>query len=120
MDKQKKAFTINVLRRGSYKWYGRWQAEKRSHLPELKKYYCEECGTICKKKDTQMDHIEPVIPLNKTTEDTPLDEIADRMYCSPEGFQRLCKPCHADKTASEVGIRKEPRSKKRTKKKNNT
>lgn len=101
MDKAKKTFTINVLRRGSYKWPGRWLAEKRSHLPEIKKYYCESCGLVCKKKDTQMDHIIPVIPTNQNTHDVSLDVIADRVYCSPEGFQRLCKECHRDKTNAE-------------------
>jgi hypothetical protein len=110
MDKAKKTFTINVLRRGSYKWPGRWLAEKRSALGGGY-YYCEnpECGLIVKKKETQMDHILPVIPMDKGTEKTSLDEIADRMYCSPEGFARLCIPCHSEKTNREGIIRMDNR-----------
>lgn len=119
MDKAKKTFIINsVLRRGTYKWWGRWKAEKRSHLPEIKKYYCEQCGIVSKKKDTQLDHIEPVIPVDKTTDTMTLDEIADRMFPHMEGWQRLCKPCHALKTANENRQRpgSEPKPKKPSKK----
>lgn len=117
MDKAKKSFVINVLRRGTYRWPGRWKAEKRSHLPEEKRYYCEECGLVCRKKDTQMDHILPVIPVEKSTETTTLDEIAERMYPFTEGWQRLCKECHKVKTDAENAQRREPVSKPRAKKK---
>lgn len=115
MDKQKKAFIINVLRRGTYKWYGRWTAEKRSHLRDLKRYFCEECGEICRKKDTQMDHVLPVIPVEGTED---LNVIADRMYPPPEGWRRLCKPCHKLKTDAENVHRRgnKPKKKKSRKK----
>lgn len=120
MDKAKRTFIINnVLRRGTYRWWGRWKAEQRSHIPALKKYFCESCGTIAKrKKDTQMDHIEPVIPVDKTTDTMTLDEIADRMYPNIEGWQRLCKECHGVKTADENRLRPDsaPKPKKIRKK----
>lgn len=116
MDKAKKSFIINVLRRGSYRWYGRWQAEKRSKLGR-NEYFCENptCGVIGPKKDYQMDHIIPVI---LTTGYDSIDGVADRMYCEPEGFQRLCKDCHRIKTDNENALRPPgERAKSRKKKK---
>ena len=121
MEKSKKTFIINTLRRGTYRWPGRWLAEKRSALGKGF-YYCENeiCGVIVKKNQTQMDHTEPVIPVYKTTADTSLDEIAERMFCSPDGFKRLCKDCHSIKTRSENEQRpsteKPKKGKKRAKK----
>lgn len=109
MTPTKKSFIINTLRRGSYRWYGRWQAEKRSNLGR-NQYFCEnpECGVILKKKETQMDHIIPVV---LTTGWDGLENVADRMYCEPEGYQRLCKPCHAEKTLKENQMRPRPEKK---------
>lgn len=119
MDKGKKTFSINVLRRGSFRWPGRWLAEKRSALGSGF-YYCEnpECGVVVKKKYTQMDHIVPVIPLDQNTNDVSLDTIADRLYCSPEGFQRLCIDCHKEKSAAENAQRPAGERTKKRKKKN--
>ena len=114
MDKAKRSFVINVLRRGSYKWYGRWQAEKRSKLAR-NEYYCENsvCGVIGPKRNYQMDHI---IPVQAVTGFDSIDNIADRMYCDPVGFQRLCKECHAEKTAAENALRPAGQRKGRKKK----
>lgn len=45
MDKRKKTHAILRLRRGTYKWQGRWKAEKRSHVGRGE-YLCEYCGWI--------------------------------------------------------------------------
>jgi 5-methylcytosine-specific restriction endonuclease McrA len=96
IDKAKKTFIINSMRRASYRWPGRWLAEKRTALGKGL-YYCEnpECGIIVKKKETQMDHVIPVIPV---TGFDSWEGVLDRMFCSPDGFQRLCKACHRVKT----------------------
>lgn len=97
MDKSKKSFVMNTLRRGSYRWYGRWQASKRSHLGH-NQYYCEECGIIGKKKEFQLDHTIPVV---LTSGWDGWDNVIDRLYCEPEGMKRLCIDCHTIKTRSE-------------------
>lgn len=115
MDNHKKSFIINTLRRGTYRWPGRWLAEKRSKLSERGSYYCEnpECGLVCRKSETQMDHIIPVV---LTSGWDGLENVADRMYCSPEGFQRLCRECHAIKTKTENQTRPRPPKKSKNKK----
>lgn len=112
MDQKKKQFAINTLRRASYRWPGRWTAEKRSKVGR-NQYKCETCGEIFGKKDTAMDHVVPVVDPNKGFEG--FDQYIDRMFAEESGFQRLCHPCHDKKTGQENTVRKE--SKKRTKKK---
>ena len=104
-DKLKKNFVISQLRRASFRWEGRWKSEKRSKLKARGEYFCEECGLVCKKKDTQMDHTIPVVdPIMGFTN---FDDYIDRLFCSEEGFKRLCKPCHEEKTEKENIVRRE-------------
>lgn len=111
MDQYKKSFVLNALSRATYKWKGRWEAEKLSKLDGRNQYKCAMCpeGTIHPKKDTQMDHIQPKIDPEKGWQGFT-DEMIDRMFPYKEGWQRLCKEHHAQKTASENVIRKESRS----------
>lgn len=116
MDQKKKQFAINTLRRASYRWPGRWMAEKRSKVGR-NQYKCELCGNIFGKKDTAMDHIVPVVDPEKGFEG--FDQYVDRLFCEESGFQRLCHPCHDIKTGKENSTRKATKkkaSKKRTKK----
>jgi 5-methylcytosine-specific restriction endonuclease McrA len=101
MDKAKRQFAINILRRGNYRYYGRWQADKRTHIGR-NQYFCEICGVIGKKKEFQLDHILPAVPVSGWDS---FDGFIDRLYCAPEGLQRLCKECHAVKTADENRLR---------------
>lgn len=111
MDPRKRAWIENALRRASYKWVGRWEAEKASKLEGRNQYKCVMCpeGTIHGKKDTQMDHIIPVVDPVKGK--GTLDEWADRLLVYKEGWQRLCIMHHAEKTAFENVIRKEVKKK---------
>lgn len=105
MDKSKKAFAINTLRRGTYRWHTRWAAEKRSKVGRGE-YFCECCGVVMKKKDTQMDHVLPVV--DPIVGFNGFDELIDRMFPSDEfGWQRLCRFCHNSKSKMENEIRVE-------------
>jgi 5-methylcytosine-specific restriction endonuclease McrA len=107
MNKAKKSFIQNILRRGSYRWFTRWTAEKRTHIGR-NEYYCEKCGLVGPKKSTQMDHVQAVVDPYKGF--VGFDEYADRMYPDDEwGWMRLCKPCHQEKSNGEVEIRKQTR-----------
>lgn len=107
----KKAFAIQVLRRATYKWSTRWSAEKRSRVGHGQ-YFCESCGIIERKKNTQLDHVAPVVDPEKGF--NGFDEYIDRMYPDTQwGWQRLCKPCHALKSNNENLIRKETVKKKK-------
>lgn len=54
-------------------------------------------------KEIQMDHIEPVVPVNDGF--TSFDDYIHRMFCPEDGFAALCKPCHDEKTKKEKEFR---------------
>lgn len=97
MDKSKKQFAINVLRRGSYRHYARWQASNRAKIGR-NEYFCEICGVIGPKRNYQLDHKIPVIPLEGFDN---FDNYIDRLYCDVDGYQLICIPCHKEKSATE-------------------
>lgn len=49
-------------------------------------------------KDVQVDHIIPAGSLQSTDD---LKGFVERLFCSIDGLQVLCKPCHDDKTQKE-------------------
>lgn len=115
MDQRKKSHAIAALRRSTYKWRGRWMAEKRSHVGRGE-YLCESCGLIDKKKEMQMDHIVPVVDPSAGWQG--FDSFVDRVLVEETGWQRLCKACHSIKTKEENLVRKETAKKMPKKKKN--
>ena len=119
MDTHKKNFIIQALRRASYRWKGRWQAENRSKMirevvgkRKFYDYFCEECGLVIEKKNSQMDHVLPIVDPKKGFEGFS-DEYMDRFFPYADGWQRLCKPCHAIKTAQENDVRTETKKGKK-------
>ena len=111
MDSKLINFLRNTLRRASYRWKTRGEAEKRFRRPmgtykngRVKYgYACAECDVIGQKKDRQLDHIHPVIgPEGFQT----LDKMAERMYCPQENWAMLCYPHHLAKTKTETEGRK--------------
>ncbi len=56
----------------------------------------------------KIDHVEPVVPLNKARRDMTWDEVVDRMFnCPDDNLQALCDKCHKIKTQAENKIRRE-------------
>lgn len=109
-DKELKKFVVASLRRASYRWYSRGEALKRARV-ERGVYKCESCGSTQKKRDTQLDHISPVVPV------TGFDDwngFVERMFCEPAGFAVLCQACHKQKTAVESELRKKHRRAKKS------
>lgn len=102
MDNHKKNFAIQALRRATYKWKGRWTAEKKyKYHGHKNSYICAMCpeGVVHGKKDTQMDHVDPVVDPIEGYKD--LETFADRLLVYEDGWQRLCKEHHAEKTKQE-------------------
>jgi len=66
-----------------------------------KQYICSECKKTFGMGDINVDHIEPVIPLDKTINDMDYNEIVERIFCDISNLQVMCKPCHKDKTKQE-------------------
>lgn len=62
---------------------------------------CAECGNMEAKSNIQLDHVEPVIPVNRSFEEMTLDEVVDRQWCEEHNLKPMCKPCHYAKTKEE-------------------
>lgn len=65
---------------------------KESDYPDLQR---------CKERQFHLDHIEQVVPLDKTLHEMSLDEIAIRVYTKEDNIQYICEDCHKKKTAKE-------------------
>lgn len=100
-----KAFTIAILRRGSYRWYGRNEAFKKAKVGR-NQYICVMCGPkkIYQRSMGNLDHIIPVVDVEKGF--TNFDDYVNRLYCPASGFQWLCIKHHDEKTAGEKELRK--------------
>lgn len=96
--------------RGALRQVARYMPEKREcmnraiHPTEKGKrggplYICNHCGLCFPGKDIQVDHIDPVIPVEREVKDW--NEYIERLFCSPNKLQVLCKPCHLIKSNEE-------------------
>jgi 5-methylcytosine-specific restriction endonuclease McrA len=114
MNPNKKSFAMNILRRGSYRYFARWKALNNAKIARGE-YFCQICGIVGKKKEFQLDHIIPVVPLEGFDS---FDGVIDRLYCDPDGLQNLCIACHKEKTKGENQERPRlPKKEKKPKKK---
>jgi len=69
------------------------------------RYPCVECHNLHMGKNIQVDHIEPVIPLNIPAKHACMDVVIGRLFCNKSNLQILCKDCHKTKSKEENTIR---------------
>ena len=70
--------------------------------PRVTKWsWCMDCGVLEPTYAMQVDHLEPLIPLNTALEDMSWDEVVNRAWCELDNLRPLCKPCHKEKTKAE-------------------
>jgi hypothetical protein len=140
VNKAFKGKIINALRRLSFSYPPRNNVKKRQQVGPAT-FECETCliwiyegsrdiSSHLEKLDseppngiakgrTNMDHKEPVVPLENFKRGSwDWDQFINRMFCEEEGYQLLCSECHEDKTKEEDRIRKNIRQNKLTNKKN--
>lgn len=126
MPKKLSSWLIPRLRRISMYWPGKNIARDAAKVsvqigyykngkPEYRtKFRCNGCKDLFEREETQMDHIDPVVDV-KGFQDW--DDMILKEFCSPNGYQCLCKPCHVLKTTVENEEREENRQiKKKVKK----
>lgn len=119
-DKKLKNLLVGAIRRAWHRHPRRVAKvmEARVELPQYKKdgtraakdgvfYKCVLCGTLCKAQISKthprmhVDHIEPVVPVDRSYEDLTWDEFIARVFCNSDNLQVLCDTCHTDKTSQE-------------------
>lgn len=77
---------------------------------------CKHCNGSFSDREVHVDHIEPVVPLDKTIAEMTLNEYYSRCsQCHVDNLQVLCTACHKLKTASENEERKRFRNLKKPK-----
>lgn len=81
-----------------------WEDEDR---PRVSKWsLCFECGAPTPTYLIQIDHIEPIIELTKSLDDYTWAEIVDRVWCTIDNLNPVCKDCHKVKTKEENKARR--------------
>ncbi len=74
---------------------------------------CQDCGKMEAKSNVELDHHEPVVPVDSSFEDMSLDEVVDRMWCEVKNLRPLCEQCHRQKTNIEAKERREYKKRKK-------
>ena len=78
---------------------GKYKTGQKAGQDKFRKVYtCASCEKDFMQKDVQVDHIIPAGSLQSTDD---LKGFVERLFCSIDGLQVLCKPCHDDKTQKE-------------------
>jgi 5-methylcytosine-specific restriction endonuclease McrA len=69
---------------------------------------CESaaCRRLTPTYQIEVDHIDPVIPVDQHFEDMSLDVVRDRLWCDESNLQGICEKCHDEKTNAEREARK--------------
>lgn len=82
----------------------RFAALRRTKI-EDNQYRCEKCKEVFKYRDVTVDHIAPVVDVEKGWQG--VGEFARRLYCEADGLQVLCiDKCHAEKSKRENKARR--------------
>lgn len=68
---------------------------------------CSECKEFIPTYLMQVDHKNPIVPVDQSFEDMNFDDLIDRLWCNKEELRPLCKPCHLIKSKEENRLRRQ-------------
>lgn len=109
-DGRKKAFITSVLRSGSRRWPPKYETLNEAKTEKkinpktgrlAQHYLCAICNEQYPQKEVEVDHIEPVV--DKATGFIDWNIFIERLFCSRDNLQLVCKSCHKIKTKQEKG-----------------
>lgn len=63
---------------------------------------CSSCQIPTPTYLLEIDHIQPIVPVDKSLESMDWNELVDKIWCEPENLKAVCKECHRSKTKSET------------------
>ena len=98
----KKTWIMAGLRRMSYRWPPKNEAERAARV-DRGLYKCATCEGSFKAGEYAIDHITPLVSVKEGY--TTWDEVINNLFCDKEGFQILCHECHSLKTDLEDKMR---------------
>lgn len=78
--------------------------------------YCEICGVVQPRWRIEVDHVEPVVPVDSSLHDMTVTEVVDRLWCDEKNLAGICTRCHNLKTAVQAEIRTRNKKAKKGKK----
>ncbi len=76
--------------------------------PRVKSWVrCNECKKPEAKSYCVVDHLTPLVPLDRALDEMTWDELLDRLWCDISNLQVLCETCHKLKTKVETRARRD-------------
>lgn len=108
-DGRVKGFITSVLRGGYRRWPPKYETLKEAQVGKkvnertkrtAMHYKCKKCSGEFPATGVQVDHIKPIVEPTKGFESW--DKFIERLYCSKDNLQVLCKSCHNKKTLKET------------------
>ena len=106
MEKRLKNYIQFILRKASVRWKPRNEAKVRARVSRGQ-YKCSVCNGIFRRTQVEMDHKEPVVPLDTSFQEMSLELYCERLLVPVDGWQCICKECHAIKSGLENSVRAE-------------
>lgn len=78
------------------------------------RYVCSKCFKDFDKKSINVDHINPVIPVDLSVDQMSIEQIYRRIFTTSNNLSVLCKDCHKIKSNQENQLRRHFKSLKKT------
>jgi 5-methylcytosine-specific restriction endonuclease McrA len=75
---------------------------------------CSSCNVPTALYQMEVDHVIPLVPLDKELVDMSWDEVVDRLWCEISNLKPICKPCHKIKSKAESKIRRDLKKAKKS------
>lgn len=85
--------------------------------PRVKNWsLCPKCNKKTPTYQMELDHKEPLIPIENVFAEMSLDVVVDRLWCHNNNLEPLCVVCHNLKTSQERTLRAKSKANRATKK----
>ena len=84
--------------------------------PRVKNWFqCNICKNCFAGYQMQIDHIIPIVPVNKGLTEMKIYDLIERTFCNIDNLQASCLDCHKAKSKEENKLRREYRKKRKEK-----
>lgn len=115
-SKSQKAKIVATLRLLHRQWQPKKEARKRDNYKVQDGFFkngnakyktvadCFECGIQCNVKETDMDHVDPVVSVQDGFVDW--NTYISRLFATVDKYRTMCKPCHKAKSKIENAERR--------------